>query len=76
MTSSALVRVTACNALIRQRSMARWQHPATQVRYLVMDLGFRSDPNLHRAHRSPLRVRIVAPQGVGGPGKTSGERIA
>ena len=28
-----LVRVTAYNALILQRSPARWQHPATQVHH-------------------------------------------
>ena len=38
-----------------------------------MDLGFRSDPNLHRAHHGPFRVRIEARQGVGGAGKTSGK---
>ena len=38
-----------------------------------MDLGFKSDPNLHRAHHGPFRVRIEARQGVGGAGKTSGK---
>jgi hypothetical protein len=42
---------------------------------MVMDLGFRSDPNLHRAHRGPFRVRIEARQAVGGAGKTSGKLI-
>jgi hypothetical protein len=32
---------------------------------MVMDLGFKSDPNLHRAHRGPFRVRIEARQTVG-----------
>ena len=31
----------------------------------VMDLGFRSDPNLHRANRGLLRVRIEAWQTSG-----------
>ena len=30
-----------------------------------MDLGFKSDPNLHRAHGGPFRVRIEARQAVG-----------
>ena len=42
---------------------------------MVMDLGFRSDPNLHRAHRGPFRVRIEARQAVGGAGETSGKLI-
>jgi hypothetical protein len=42
---------------------------------LVMDLGLRSNPNLHRAYRGPFRVRIEARKGVGGAGKTSGKRI-
>ena len=62
--------------MILQRSPRRWQHPATQVRHRgVMDLGLRSDPNLHRAYRGPFRVRIEAWQGVGGAGKTSGKRL-
>ena len=40
-----------------------------------MDLGLRSNPNLHRAYRGPFRVRIEARKGVGGAGKTSGKRI-
>src|SRR6516165_9357212 len=52
--------------MVLQRSHFRWQHPATQVRHpLVMDLGLRSDPNLHRAHSGPLRVRIEARQRSG-----------
>jgi len=31
-----------------------------------MDLGFRSDPNMHRAHCGSSRVRIEARQRVGG----------
>jgi hypothetical protein len=33
---------------------------------MVMDLGFRSDPNLHRPRRGLFRVRIEARQAVGG----------
>jgi len=52
--------------MVLQRSHFRWQHPATQVRHpLVMDLGLRSDPNMHRAHCGPLRVRIEARQRSG-----------
>jgi hypothetical protein len=40
-----------------------------------MGLGFRSNPNLHRAHRGPFRVRIEARQGVGGAGRISGKLI-
>src|SRR6516162_6819382 len=32
---------------------------------VVMDLGLRSDPNLHRAYRGPFRVRIKARQRSG-----------
>ena len=32
---------------------------------VVMDLGLRSDPNLHRAYRGPFRVRIEARQRSG-----------
>jgi len=38
--------------------MAAPQQPRSVT--VVMDLGFRSDPNLHRAQSGPLRVRIEA----------------
>ena len=33
---------------------------------MLMDLGFSSDPNMHRAHCGSSRVRIEARQTVGG----------
>ena len=42
---------------------------------MVMDLGFKSNLNLHRAHGGPFRVRIEARQAVGGAGETSGKLI-
>jgi hypothetical protein len=33
---------------------------------MVTELGFRSDPNMHRAHNGPPRVRIQAGQEVVG----------
>jgi hypothetical protein len=43
---------------------------------MVMDLGFRSDPNMHRAHSDPSRVRIQARQEVAGVGKTSEKLVS
>jgi hypothetical protein len=54
------------SAMVLQRSHSRWQHPATQVHYqMVMDLGLKSDPNMHRAQCGPFRVRIEARQRSG-----------
>jgi hypothetical protein len=36
------------------RPLIRWQPLTTQVRHVVMDLGFKSDPNMHRAQKWPL----------------------
>jgi hypothetical protein len=59
-----LVRVTACNPMILQRSSVT----------VVMDLGLRSDPNLHRAQCGPFRVRMKHGKAVGGASKTSEKR--
>jgi hypothetical protein len=69
-----LVGVTAFGTTVLPRSLLRWQHPATQV-HRVMDLGFRSNPNLHRAHGGPFRVRIEARLATGGAGQISVKRI-
>jgi hypothetical protein len=43
------------------RPLIRWQPLTSQVT-VVMDLGFKSDPNMHRARSGPFRVRIEAGQ--------------
>ena len=54
MTSTALFGIMARLCLILQRSPIRWQRP-NKPRFIlvVMDLGFRSDPSMHRAHSGP-----------------------
>ena len=44
--SHRLVRVTALNAMILQRSPPRWQHPATQVRHRGDGPGLEIGPQL------------------------------
>jgi hypothetical protein len=47
----------------RQRDGSTQQPRSISV---LMDLGFRSNPNMHRAHCGSSRVRIEARQTVGG----------
>jgi hypothetical protein len=57
-----LVRVTAYYVLVYEdRSLdGSTQQPRPII--VVMDLGFKSDPNMHWALSGPLRVRIEARQ--------------